>query len=79
MTMACSYVNTPTIAPIRHVVSVPETIDFNPERIDLLAPFRGHGAEAADHDAEAGKIGKAAHRIEHDQPRARIERVGAEL
>jgi hypothetical protein len=23
-------VNTPTIAPIRQVVSVPETIDFNP-------------------------------------------------
>jgi len=36
--------------------------------VDLLAPFGRHGAESADHDAEAGKIGKAAHCIEHDQP-----------
>ena len=49
---------------------------FQSERIDLVAALRRHGAEAADHDAEAAEIGKAAHRIEHDQPRARIERLG---
>ena len=27
------YVNTPTIAPIKHVVSVPETIDFRPSAL----------------------------------------------
>src|SRR5947199_9089755 len=27
------YVNTPTIAPIRQVVSVPDTIDFNPSEL----------------------------------------------
>src|ERR1700716_1401301 len=27
------YVNTPTIAPIRQVVSVPDTIDFNPSAL----------------------------------------------
>ena len=28
-----SYVSTPTIAPIKHVVSVPDTIDFNPSAL----------------------------------------------
>src|SRR6476619_2083628 len=33
MTTAIYVVNTPTIAPIRHVVSAPETIDFNPSEL----------------------------------------------
>ena len=36
-----AYVNTPTIAPIRHVVSVPEAIDFNPSE---LISWRRSGA-----------------------------------
>jgi hypothetical protein len=41
---------------------------FQSQRVDLVAALRCHGAEAADHDAEAAEIGKAAHRIKHDQP-----------
>ncbi|MDB5640333.1 MAG: hypothetical protein JWP51_5241 [Bradyrhizobium sp.] len=33
MTVFRPHVNTPTIAPIRQVVSEPETIDFNPSEL----------------------------------------------
>ena len=57
------------------------TRDDGPEAegYDLITPFRGHGPQSTDHDAETTRVGKPAHGIGHDEFTAISKSTGRQV
>ena len=66
----------PTTAAVISVASVPETIVLAPRLTISARRCRHHRHHAADQDAEAAEVGKAAQRVGEDQARAIRQRAG---